>query len=280
MNEKPSPTPSFQETCKALVDGSFLTWGTATQDKALTTISTDTVNLNQTTPLHWAAMNGFLDKVPTAFLKPKYLLKTDWSDFNVYHWAARMGNFHQIPEKSLTRDIIATKDRNEQNVCHNAAVNGYLKLVPEQFLTLEALLELDGMNQNVFFAAAKAKRGPKDKVLRLEQIPNKLLTQEILLSEGPQGYNLLETYITHKLYPPNKEFLNKQLKKLKDKNLNEFFKTKIQKRTEDLKSQKELVSEGWWDIVKLFETEIKNRKIQKVMAKNEGLNLSLTPNHG
>jgi hypothetical protein len=115
---------------------------------------------NGITPLHLAAMSGYLEQVPASVLHDRAAMLTPSTRYEAtpLHLAAQWGNLHQIPKELLAdRAAMLTPDRGGTTPLHLAAYKGGLKLVPVSILhDATAMLLKDGDGDSVVDLVAMA----------------------------------------------------------------------------------------------------------------------------
>lgn len=86
-------------------------------------------------PLHIAASEGQLKKVPKEFLTKEGLEALDSKNNSVLHLAAQSRELHIIPKELLTEENLEKENIGGNTVFHYAAMRGCLKYIPEEYLT-------------------------------------------------------------------------------------------------------------------------------------------------
>ena len=90
------------------------------------------------TPLHMAALNGHLDKVPIAFLTQENLDILDKHGRSFLHLAAQRGCLQQVPKPLLTEANLNLPDRSGVTPRASALMNGQAPLLsPRAGLVME-----------------------------------------------------------------------------------------------------------------------------------------------
>ena len=84
------------------------------------------------TPLHLAALNGNLDKVPIAFLTQENLETLDNHGRNFLHLAAQRGCLQQVPKPLLTETNLNLPDRSGVTPRESALKNGQPHLLSQR----------------------------------------------------------------------------------------------------------------------------------------------------
>ena len=84
------------------------------------------------TPLHLAALNGNLDKVPIAFLTQENLDILDNHDRNFLHLAAQRGCLQQVPKPLLTEANLNLPDCSGVTPRESALKNGQPHLLSQR----------------------------------------------------------------------------------------------------------------------------------------------------
>ena len=105
-------------------------------------------------PLHVAAKEGYLHKMPASAITLSTLLSKDSGGCTVFQRAASSGCLDAIPQKFLTGSVLLDVTPNGNNCIHLAASTKSLNHIPKELLSAENLLVVDAANQSVLEIAA------------------------------------------------------------------------------------------------------------------------------
>lgn len=127
--------PTFYETCEAIADGRFAHWEKDVQEKVLLTTHAD-----GWTPLHAAARDGNLHKIPEAILTEEVLLTPILNGITALHTAAWHSHLDQIPKELLTEQMLLTPHKEGWTPLHYAVWKADFSHIPKEVLTEKNLL--------------------------------------------------------------------------------------------------------------------------------------------
>lgn len=140
-------------------------------------------------PLHLAALEGQLKKVPEEFLTKKGLEALDSKKNSVLHLAAQSQELHVIPKKLLTEENLEKENIGGNTVIHYAAMRGGLKYIPENLLTDRSISLTNNSGKNSLdYALEQWHPSRKDSL-------NKSIKKGIDLMISKLGNERLKNYI-------------------------------------------------------------------------------------
>jgi len=168
--------PNFQQTRDAIVTSEFLHWEEATQKAALFCAKNQK---DKDTPLVWATVNGFLDKIPAHLLCEEDYTNPDSYGWNLIHYALAHENLGQIPLSLITKNRLTTPCATDKNTpLHYGALFSLMKhlisFCPKGAVQEEGLLLKNKKGQNVLECAIQTNQ--------LHYLPSNTLSLKVLLS--------------------------------------------------------------------------------------------------
>ena len=141
------------------------------------------------TPLHLAALEGQLKKVPKEFLTKEGLLALDSKKNSVLHLAAQSQELHIIPKELLTEENLEKQNIGGNTVIHYAAMRGCLKYIPKEYLTDRSISLVNNSGKNSLdYAFEQYHPSRKDSL-------NKSIKKGIDLMISKLGNERLKNYI-------------------------------------------------------------------------------------
>lgn len=207
------PTPTFTETCRAIVSGSFSAWPKKEQKAALAAPENPHAHQRHT-PLHEACLQGFIDKIPKGTLEEDLLLAPDQDGWTPLGYAALHGHLDKIPKEFLSEKTLLppptplcnpNPSRPSLSPLHLAARGGSLHQIPPELLTEENLLSPDEQGEIPLLVAAHQGL--------LHKLPCKLSRHLLLqLLESPKTSEKSRQWVTQEIRHRNQENLAQTLR--------------------------------------------------------------------
>jgi ankyrin repeat protein len=140
-------------------------------------------------PLHLAALEGQLKKVPKEFLTKEGLEALDSKKNSVLHLAAQSQELHVIPKKLLTEENLEKENIGGNTVFHYAAMRGCLRYIPKDLLTDRSISLVNNSGKNSLdYALEQWHPNRKDSL-------NKSIKKGIDLMISKLGNERLKNYI-------------------------------------------------------------------------------------
>jgi ankyrin repeat protein len=140
-------------------------------------------------PLHIAASEGQLKKVPKEFLTKEGLEALDSKKNSVLHLAAQSQELHVIPKELLTEENLEKENIGGNTVFHYAAMRGCLNYIPENILTDRSISLTNNSGKNSLdYALEQWQPNRKDSL-------NKSIKKGIDLMISKLGNQRLKNYI-------------------------------------------------------------------------------------
>jgi ankyrin repeat protein len=206
------PIPTFTETCRAIVSGTFCKWPKEVQKAALAAPENPHAHQRHT-PLHESCIQGFIDKIPKDTLEEDLLLAPDEDGWTPIGYAALHGHLDKIPKEFLSEKTLLPPStlsnpnprRPSLSPLHLAARGGSLHQIPPELLTEENLLTPDEQGEVPLLVAAHQGL--------LDTLPCKLSRPLLLqLLESPKTSEKSRQWITQEIRRRHQKELTQTLR--------------------------------------------------------------------